>query len=155
MHRLVSNSLIDEDGVLQPQLWYLGNDIFASFSGLTLIVWWSSQDLRWDSFFRHAVSQLQLSFVAFCACAVFIYVLHWTRPKDVRIPLPIFQIRSPFPTIIKEILTGSHPYSLAAMIWCPWRRCGGSCYFGLYVNKVEIHRLCVSGIGRLHIRTGK
>jgi hypothetical protein len=50
-----------------------------------------------------AISQLELAVIAFAACAVIIYVLYWSKPKDISTVTAIIQYQGQIP---KDILQG-------------------------------------------------
>ena len=45
-----------------------------------------------------AISQLELAVIAFSLCAITIYILQWDRPKDVQVPVTVFQYNGPIPS---------------------------------------------------------
>jgi hypothetical protein len=54
---------------------------------------------------RHlAISQLEISVVAFSICAIIIYGLNWEKPKGVQVPYTLLQYRSQTPEAVLEKL---------------------------------------------------
>jgi hypothetical protein len=51
-----------------------------------------------------AISQLEVSVVAFATCAVMIYGLNWEKPKGVQVPITIISYPGPFPKDTMEIV---------------------------------------------------
>ncbi|KAH8784742.1 hypothetical protein BGZ57DRAFT_940473 [Hyaloscypha finlandica] len=57
-----------------------------------------------------AISQLELAVIAFAACAVVIYGLHWSKPKSVGATTTIIQYEGPVPQEILQLIKGRHTY---------------------------------------------
>jgi hypothetical protein len=58
---------------------------------------------------RHfAISQLEISVVAFASCAVAIYGLNWYKPKGVQVPITILQYSDEPPRDIHELFLGTY-----------------------------------------------
>jgi hypothetical protein len=51
-----------------------------------------------------AISQLEISVVAFATCAVIIYGVNWEKPKGVQVPITIISYPGPFPKDTMEIV---------------------------------------------------
>ncbi|KAH9208756.1 hypothetical protein DL95DRAFT_479517 [Leptodontidium sp. 2 PMI_412] len=56
------------------------------------------------------ISQLEVAVIAFAACAVVIYGLHWSKPKSVEVPTTILQYEGPIPQGVLELIKGRHTY---------------------------------------------
>jgi len=50
------------------------------------------------------ITQLEIATVAFASCAVIIYVLNWSKPKGVGVPLTLLSYPGPFPDEIIQAL---------------------------------------------------
>jgi hypothetical protein len=67
-----------------------------------------------------AISQLEITAVAFSACAITIYILNWRRPKGVKVPCTLFQYPGNIPIRVIRILQKSHMREerlLSDLIW--------------------------------------
>jgi hypothetical protein len=53
-----------------------------------------------------AISQLEISVVAFATCAIVIYGINWEKPKGVQVPITIISYPGPFPKDTMEIVEG-------------------------------------------------
>jgi hypothetical protein len=51
-----------------------------------------------------AISQLEVSVVAFATCAIIIYGINWEKPKGVQVPITIISYPGPFPEDTMEIV---------------------------------------------------
>jgi hypothetical protein len=51
-----------------------------------------------------AISQLEVSVLAFATCAIIIYGINWEKPKGVQVPITIIPYPGPFPKDIMEIV---------------------------------------------------
>jgi hypothetical protein len=51
-----------------------------------------------------AISQLEISVIAFSVCALLIYVCYWSSPKDVLVPITFLEWVGPIPPVITEII---------------------------------------------------
>lgn len=51
-----------------------------------------------------AISQLEVSVVAFAICAIIIYSINWEKPKGVQVPITIIAYPGPFPEDTMEIV---------------------------------------------------
>lgn len=51
-----------------------------------------------------AISQLEVSVIAFSVCALLIYTCYWSCPKDVSVPITFLQWEGPVPSIIKNVI---------------------------------------------------
>jgi hypothetical protein len=56
------------------------------------------------------ISQLELAVIAFAACAVVIYGLHWSKPKSVGATTTIIQYEGPIPQDVLQLIKGRHTY---------------------------------------------
>ena len=56
------------------------------------------------------ISQLELAVIAFAACAVVIYSLHWSKPKNVGATTTIIQYEGPIPQEVLQLIKGRHTY---------------------------------------------
>jgi hypothetical protein len=67
-----------------------------------------------------AISQLEITAVAFSVCAIAIYILNWRRPKGVKVPCTLFQYPGNIPIRVIRILQKSHIREerlLSDLIW--------------------------------------
>jgi len=71
-------------------------DSFARVISVAQITWIVAQVLTRVAR-RLAVSQLEIAVVAFSACAIIIYILHWKKPKSVLIPCTVLTFPGPIP----------------------------------------------------------
>ncbi len=54
---------------------------------------------------RHLeISQLEIGTVAFASCAIIIYILNWSKPKSVGVPLTLLSYPGPFPGEVMQAL---------------------------------------------------
>ncbi|KAH8812184.1 hypothetical protein F5884DRAFT_820164 [Xylogone sp. PMI_703] len=51
-----------------------------------------------------AISQLEISVIAFAVCAIILYVVNWEKPKGVQLPITIISYPGPFPPQTMEIV---------------------------------------------------
>jgi hypothetical protein len=51
-----------------------------------------------------AIAQLEIAVIAFSVCAVVIYAVQWSTPKDVRVPITLIQCEGPIPSKVLELL---------------------------------------------------
>jgi hypothetical protein len=51
-----------------------------------------------------AIAQLEIAVIAFSVCAVVIYAVQWSVPKDVRVPITLMQYKGPIPLEVLELL---------------------------------------------------
>ncbi|KAK0724173.1 hypothetical protein B0H67DRAFT_529776 [Lasiosphaeris hirsuta] len=68
---------------------------------------WSVMQITARGFQNLTISPLELSVLAFAACAVIIYALYWKKPKSVRTPITILRYQGQIPSPVLEVLKGS------------------------------------------------
>jgi len=71
-----------------------GIAVIQIFWMLILIIARASRDL--------AISQLELSVIAFAICAIIIYILNWEKPKGVMVPITLLQYTFEIPRSVDE-----------------------------------------------------
>ncbi|OBT50223.1 hypothetical protein VE04_10267, partial [Pseudogymnoascus sp. 24MN13] len=54
-----------------------------------------------------AISQLEISVIAFSACALILYAYYWSSPKDVSVPITFLHWVGPIPPTITKIIKGT------------------------------------------------
>ena len=64
---------------------------------------WATMQIIVRTVRKIAISQLELAVIAFAACAIIIYVLYWSKPKDISTVTAIIQYQGQIP---KDILQG-------------------------------------------------
>jgi len=85
-------------------------DMFTKSIALFQIIW-VCVDVITRAVRHLAVSQLEISVIAFSACAIMIYAIHWSCPKDVRAGICLHQYAGPIPQTVRDKLcTSSSSY---------------------------------------------
>ncbi|KFY27785.1 hypothetical protein V493_03307 [Pseudogymnoascus sp. VKM F-4281 (FW-2241)] len=56
-----------------------------------------------------AISVLEISVLAFAACALLIYAVYWSSPKDVSVPITFLQWPGAIPSPVMDIILGPNP----------------------------------------------
>ncbi|KUJ16938.1 uncharacterized protein LY89DRAFT_707347 [Mollisia scopiformis] len=67
------------------------------------IIWMVIQIIA-RAFRSLAISQLEVSVVAFATCAIILYGINWEKPKGVQVPITIISYPGPFPKDTMEIV---------------------------------------------------
>jgi hypothetical protein len=112
IHLLTQDIVLLRSKGLLPKLPYITveeiNDKSKSDSlvrAITVIqITWIVIQIIVRAFRSLAISQLEVSVVAFATCAVIIYGLNWEKPKGVQVPITIISYPSPFPKDTMEIV---------------------------------------------------
>ncbi|PMD34719.1 hypothetical protein L207DRAFT_638239 [Hyaloscypha variabilis F] len=66
---------------------------------------------------RHlAISELEVSVLAFASCAIMIYLLNWDRPKGVQIPCTLITYQGEIPESVLGHIAARHPASTIEII---------------------------------------
>ncbi|KFY14622.1 hypothetical protein V492_02513 [Pseudogymnoascus sp. VKM F-4246] len=81
-------------------------DSFAKTIAVVQIVWTIASTIT-RAIRGLAISQLEISVIAFSVCALIIYACYWTSPKDVSVPITFLQWRGHIPTPIMVIVNGA------------------------------------------------
>lgn len=71
---------------------------------------WATVQIVVRTIRRLAISQLELAVIAFAACAIFMYGLYWSKPKDVGATITIIQYEGPIPQDVLRLIKGRHTY---------------------------------------------
>ncbi|KFY75353.1 hypothetical protein V499_04666 [Pseudogymnoascus sp. VKM F-103] len=78
-------------------------DTFTKVIAATQIIWTIANAIT-RACRGLAISQLEVSVVAFAVCALLIYASYWYSPKDVSVPITFLQWRGPVPSTIAKII---------------------------------------------------
>ncbi|KFY43266.1 hypothetical protein V494_02047 [Pseudogymnoascus sp. VKM F-4513 (FW-928)] len=81
-------------------------DSFAKAIAVVQIVWTIASTIT-RAIRGLAISQLEISVIAFSVCALTIYACYWTSPKDVSVPITFLQWRGHIPSPIMGIVNGA------------------------------------------------
>lgn len=85
------------------------SDAFVNTIALFQILWAIVQTIVRTAR-KLAISQLELAVIAFAACAVVIYILHWSKPKGVGATTTIIEYKGPIPQDMLQLIKGRHTY---------------------------------------------
>ena len=78
-------------------------DIFTKGIAAAQIIWTISGTIT-RAIRGLAISQLEISVIAFAVCALLIYACYWSSPKDVSVPITFLQWEGPIPIKIAEVI---------------------------------------------------
>jgi hypothetical protein len=84
-------------------------DIFVRLIAVSQIGWMVIQIIA-RAVRGLAVSQLEIAVVAFAACAIFMYVLNWNKPKGVQVPYKLSQQRQKVPQSVVHSIHARREY---------------------------------------------
>ncbi|OBT90104.1 hypothetical protein VE02_02545, partial [Pseudogymnoascus sp. 03VT05] len=86
-------------------------DIFAKGIAAAQIIWTISSAIT-RAIRGLAISQLEISVIAFSVCALLLYACYWSSPKDVSVPIDFLHWGGPIPSKITEIIRGADPHRI-------------------------------------------
>jgi hypothetical protein len=114
IHLLTQDIVLLRSKGLLPKLPYITleeiNDKSKSDSlvrAITVIqITWMVIQIIVRAFRSLAISQLEISVIAFATCAIIIYGINWEKPKAVQVPITIISYPGPFPKDTMNIVKG-------------------------------------------------
>jgi len=85
------------------------SDAFVKLIALFQILWATVQIIVRTAR-KLVISQLELAVIAFAACAIIMYGLYWSKPKNVGATTTIIQYEGPIPQKVLTLIKGRHTY---------------------------------------------
>ncbi|KFY44185.1 hypothetical protein V495_03590 [Pseudogymnoascus sp. VKM F-4514 (FW-929)] len=79
-------------------------DLFTKGIAASQIIWTIASTIT-RAIRGLAISQLEISVIAFSLCALLIYICYWSSPKDVSVPITFLHWEGPIPPTITRVIT--------------------------------------------------
>lgn len=90
-------------------------DIFTKGIAAVQIIWTIASAIT-RAIRGLAISQLEVSVIAFSVCALIIYASYWSSPKDVSVPITFLEWGGPISSTITEIIKRADPVRISTWV---------------------------------------